>query len=281
MNWVQRFATWEAFLDHCENAPVTLEVFRHRDNSRANYSSGFAGQTWAETVRDARYGSVRLLSGLGLDKATALYNAIGSRIARVEYEYAVTGEILDIGAYVSGEPECWLGEREDMVKGYERKHVNMLIHTGITGHADKELYEQRGRAMFVAVALMERMGWAVTIDAGSLAIADDKGTATVITRVKSPDQPINLARLAFVLTDVGMHRRLTFAWRETCPHKALGEGLRCMGRSAPFDAETRAGYDVVTRPLDNPSCTEWDDVEGWVVRFLGEQGVELTLEGAK
>ena len=72
---------------------------------------------------------------------------IGEDTTKEVYQYDVVGDVLDIGAFLSGEPECWLGKKEIQ----DKPHLDVVINISISGSIKKESIYNRGAAIIALI----------------------------------------------------------------------------------------------------------------------------------
>ncbi len=146
----------------------------------------------------------------------ALTGHVCSLIERPRWTADVTGEALDIGAALSGEPEHWRSLAWEIAEGAGRRIYRVIVPIG--GHCmiSGDAYTYAGAAACAAVAAIEAAGHGAEVWAYQAA---DEGSNRVSQRVlvKQAEFPLDLPRLAFVLAHPAFHRRLIFRTLETSP----------------------------------------------------------------
>lgn len=95
------------------------------------------------------------------------------------------------------------------------KVVTLVYDCGVSCCVSSEELAEHGAQVVSYVMNLERLGYRVRIDA----IAGFSGSKTYMVRipVKNENNPINLKRVSFPMTHVGMLRTLGFDWYERCP----------------------------------------------------------------
>jgi hypothetical protein len=134
--------------------------------------------------------------------------------------YGVEGLWVDEGRIVTGEPECC---------GYETlgedagAHVVALrYNAAVSGSVKPEAITARGVAVLTAIDLIESCGTRCEVIYAQGTQARGGGNLECNVVAKSADQPVDLDRLAFVLTHPSFFRRFGFAFCEGHGHPTQG-----------------------------------------------------------
>lgn len=194
----------------------------------------------------------------------------------------VPGFALDIGRYVSGDPECW----QSFDTSYREtcgKHCSILYNYGASGGVAIDAMVKRGVLMTALIESLEFAGIRVQLTCTDVSgpsmfnsLLEKRPLWEMLTIVKSYDQPLDLARVIFACAHPSMQRRLGFAAMEMAPkdvRKRVGLGEYGDGYGIPMPACQKA--DIVTSEEYFPTL-DWTDtaaVEAWLVEQLTKQGV--------
>jgi hypothetical protein len=135
--------------------------------------------------------------------------------------FDVTGLWVDVGRIATGEPECCGVPCTDFASAAERV-VSLRYNAAVSGSVETSAIEARGAAVLTAVDLIESCGvrCEVIYSQGSKAYGGDALECNVVA--KAADQPVDLDRLAFVLTHPSFFRRFGFAFLEGNGHAPSG-----------------------------------------------------------
>jgi hypothetical protein len=147
--------------------------------------------------------------------------------------YDVAGDYVDVGRFLSGEPECF-GVRvcdESQAKPVIRINVNTAVSASVSASA----IFGRGAAILAAIDVIEATGSRVEVWAVNGNV-NNKGNHVHETYalIKSASQPLDIDRLAFAFCHQASHRRLAFSVfehygiraGESCPHEvSITEGI--------------------------------------------------------
>jgi hypothetical protein len=179
----------------------------------------------------------------------------------------VCGESVDVGAFLSGEPEAFLAFEKRETAGAGR--VVTLTYNGSTsGGVPTQVMVARGAATLALARLLEEAGYSTEI---VYAQAGKHRNATVVSTatVKQPDQPFDAERLAFWFCHPAALRRITFAIFD-------GWGVDA-GCHYPAAAPPELRGDIyVSHALLGSQWADPKSARAWIVARLKEQGVEVT-----
>lgn len=174
----------------------------------------------------------------GLSRMKTLYGNLkpveGELADRHQMRFCESGDEVDVGRYVTNEPECMIDFDVVQVPAAGRI-VKIIANVMASCGFSPEAIFLRGAAACMLADLVEQSGlrseiWAVIAGGNTGSGRYDRDTAATDYRVKikSPDQPLEMDRLAFALANASMLRRLFFKSMELLPedtfHKHVGNG---------------------------------------------------------
>jgi hypothetical protein len=125
----------------------------------------------------------------------------------------VTGDFVDVGAFVTGEPECMIRwEEEPARKRVARIMLNMSVSAGVS----TETLSWRGATVLALIDKLEGEGVRCEVDLGWCCKSHGKTAPnyTVIINVKKAEEPLHMDRMAFHLVHPSSVRRLMFSYAE-------------------------------------------------------------------
>lgn len=191
-----KFRNFIDFLD--KNTP--------KNNYSRNYEPDnfFCNTTWDESIKLAKYG---INNQSKISKIVNSMNML-ELVKTKDYKLAENGLYVDIGTYLSGEPECWISE---CYTNKPKKTVKILIHVACTGGVNFKAIENRGAGIVSLIQMLKKQGYIVKIN-----IYD----GTEVSGVKYtyflniPSNPLDLQSLTYAISDASLPRRFTFAWLE-------------------------------------------------------------------
>lgn len=195
-----------------------------------------------------------------------------------EVTHDVTGDQLDVGRFIAGEPEDFMSLTPAEVE-QEPKILNMAVNVGASAVVDTEVMIKKGAAVVALIDALQRHGKRVVVDAFTTAVGGylfRKGTSiTTRIRIKDSDAPIQYANLVFALAHPSTHRRLAFCSWEHCDAKtreAVGITKNGgYGRPMDISTEEQEEYDIHIGSRYG-SWSEEDSMR-FVISQLSEQGI--------
>ena len=225
---IRRFETFNDFLE------ASLVVPKKQDSSSSRRSdkgsNPWSGtNTFEQAVELAQRGWAD-----GASKALQFRACIADAVREIitsrstSYAWDVSGQFIDIGRYLEGEPECF-GTLDTTGQTAAQPVVKIFVNLAASGAVSVESLFARGAVILAAIDVLEATGKRVEVVAAK-GSRGDTIHETYVT-VKRPDQPVDADRLAFVLAHAGCLRRLFFSVMEqdghlpdsTWPHEVVVE----------------------------------------------------------
>lgn len=213
---LHRYETWDSFLVDAAK-PASNESLS--SSRRVEASDAFFGtRTFEEALNVARTGWAAGAARVAELRASIdEFVATAKRAYVQQFQWDVTGDFVDVGRVLSGEPEAFgtyvdsLDGRADTRDRVVRLYANLGVSCGVTGEA----IFARGAAILAAVDILESAGIRVELWTGIASKgAGKKKTYQLEVLVKSASQPVDVDRLAFVLCHQATLRRLGFSHKE-------------------------------------------------------------------
>lgn len=131
----------------------------------------------------------------------------------VSYEFDVTGENLDVGVYMSGDPECFMQEVPRPSAFGKLIRIGVSITHSVSVEADEIL--NRGLAIMALVDNLEAMGYSCAIDVLQLTKSNAvNGNLAVITTIKEQGDALNKEGVVYTLAHPAFFRRIQFRMLE-------------------------------------------------------------------
>lgn len=184
----------------------------------------------------------------------------------------VTGQWLDVGAYLAGEPECFGTYRDTDV--FQEVKKGRIIHMVLNIDVSWEPFK-RGAAGVAIIDALERCGHRVQADA----IANSTGRSGTLletrVRVKESNEAVQLDKLAWLYAHPNIFRTILCACWERLPQpiKQMYGFDKSYGWIADVPLEDR-GDIYVERTAGYYGST--NDVVKHVLGVLKEQGIAIT-----
>ncbi|HHT9079583.1 TPA: DUF7192 family protein [Flavobacterium psychrophilum] len=193
----------------------------YNKESRAYANSWSGGLDWNESKRLALMGWQKGL--VEVDKFQARVNElITSKIVRHKPVYAVAGNYIDIGNYLSNDPECFITKEYDE-NNQKGKIITIVCSIGFSAAISPETIIQRGAMVCALIDAIEYAGYRAEVicnkaTSTSIYLRDgsnkDNGWLEVDVTIKKANQALNRIELAFCLAHPAMLRRIMFSVAE-------------------------------------------------------------------
>ncbi|MFK0249316.1 hypothetical protein ACIQUM_31850 [Amycolatopsis azurea] len=269
--------SWDAFLATA-SAPDTIV-----NGSGRRTRGSWAGATWDEAIRLAVDGWTHAVPDVAVTVAEprgrASDDLATTTLAPV---WDVTGSEVDIGAFLSGVPECMVDATPQRISAKGRV-VTFLIPAAYASSVPHDWIRNRGAALATLCSAIVRAGHSVEIWCG-FAVHLRNVRYTAVARVLTPGEPLDLGRLLFAVAHPAMLRRLWFGIWDSAERR-VAQSLRdnAYGRP-PYTCHEDDLPDDVTDPYVFPYLDEndrqWESMDSalsWCTRTFA--GLDLIIEG--
>jgi hypothetical protein len=194
------------------------------DDTKRQWECFTNGNTWAggvnfdECVNRVQYG--------WRNAPEIRHMTIPSIVAMADdtaYYYDVTGDTLDVAAYVSGEPEHWL--QSTSVRVETSKIIRLAVDVSIPGIIEADQIANRGAAMVALVNSLELAGCSVEL-AITIGIQTPKDNRySVLFPIKSAGDALNMPRVQFMIGHTSFFRRCIFGLLEQLTGEMTGPSI--------------------------------------------------------
>lgn len=267
--YVLEAGSMQEFLDFCNKVPVG------GSGKRPGGSEWSGTGTWDEANRLAVEGWKD-----GLDKIHAMSENIGTVVGqfvkKVEAQYEIAGDFVDVGRYCAGEPECMMSFREEVTRGHGSRIVKISINVCVNSNVSKEQMFHRGAAVVALVDALEQSG--MVAEVWAMAAHENRGNGMLMIPVKKAGERVELDRMAYIFAHASMLRRHLFTWwdgQELEYRDKLGVG-RGYGstRELPEEVVNEEGG-IHLESIHSGNDAHWRSIESataWVMERLKEQG---------
>lgn len=231
---IVRFDSFEKFIEQALVVPKKQDSSSSRQK-RDGKDPWHGTNTFEQAVEIAKKGWAEGAAEALRIRATveaAVRDLINAR--STTYSYDVAGEFVDVGRFLSGEPECFGIEFNDG-GSINRPVVKIVANLAASGSVSPKSLFIRGAAIVAAIDILEALGrrveaWVAHGSARSR--GGDAGAHETHVLVKRADQPLDVDRLAFAVAHPACLRRLCFSVMEqhghlpnsTWPHRVTVEG---------------------------------------------------------
>ncbi|WP_407566081.1 hypothetical protein [Streptomyces sp. 184] len=251
--------SWQEFVD-AARAPDTID-----DGDGRHAGGDWPGATWSEALRLAEDGWTTVLPDVDAEVAQ-LRERIGDEVLTTALVPAwdVTGSEVDIGAYLSGEPECMVDAVPQRISARGRV-VTFLVPAGYVNTTPHSAIHHRGVALSALCSSIIAAGHSVEIWSGFTPYVGDTDRFAAVARVISAAEPLDMGRLMFVMAHPAMLRRLWFAAWDSAPHAVARRMRDTSYGGGPYDcyAEDLPGGIVEPYVLSylSPEDSQWETVD--------------------
>jgi hypothetical protein len=235
------FNSVQDLLDWIDVTPPLSNMLQSNSSIAVSYrQTEFSG---AESMAQARELVEGWQEGISLVEAFSrpVVDMITSKVERNDIYHDVEGMGIDIAAYVEGEPECWQAYQATHVEGTGRRVLRLVVNAAVSGGINKSKITERGAFIASTVDCLERAGFSVEVwYCIGIRNHENKKNVDFNTLLKPSNQPIDMARFAFVLAHPAMFRRIMFAAIERHPDLFTLANFGSYGRPAPAAMEATA-----------------------------------------
>lgn len=231
---ISRFESFEKFIEQALVVPKRQDSSSSRQ-PREGKDPWHGTNTFDQAVEIARKGWAEGAAEALKIRASveaAVRDLINAR--STTYSYDVAGEFVDVGRFLSGEPECFGIEFNDG-GSIARPVVKIVANLAASGSVSPQSLFIRGAAIVAAIDILEALGRRVEAWVAKGSTKSRRGGEHVHEThvlVKRADQPLDVDRLAFAIAHPACLRRLCFSIMEqhghlpnsTWPHRVTVEG---------------------------------------------------------
>lgn len=237
-----QFDSVSEFLDLAEKMPCFRGKSRYYNLRQQTWD---LGADFPDAVRLARDGWPEGRKAVS-EITERLNNLIGESLLKPDVFFDVAGDFVEMGRFVTGEPEC-MGQFTETEMPHQGRIVRVVYNYATSCDITAESMVKRGAATVALIDALEGCGrqcevWAV------LSVSGCRSTYECVVPVKRAGEMVEIDRMAFILAHPAMLRRLTLSIEE---HEAE-------------DIRTRFGFDDggYGTPCDQ---TKFEQGEGTVV----------------
>lgn len=276
--WIEEFGSLAEALEYAGKNPDPSASDRP-----SNY---FGGDNWAGKTTDLA-DAVRL-GLLGYDEirpeVERMFAELESQLAeRLEVAFQTrfdyTGGVVDVGRFLSGEPECMIDFVPEPSARMGRV-VKVIVNGICSASVESKRIIKRGVVVCALIDAIHKLGMGVEVYAefptNSVAINDKQGKVhTFLVKLHSSEQLLDINNLMFGLCHPSMLRRISFSVLEQTKWEPA-EALIKSGYGYPSALEMaeRVGADVKCEMLQSGK----DEYESkspvdWVMSTLSGLGV--------
>jgi hypothetical protein len=277
----EEFSSFAEFADKSANGQSQLN---HGDRHSRTGDAGWAGCTWDEAVKLSKYGWAE--GAKRIEKmALPLLDQISTTMRKPEIVLDIEGADIDVGAFMTGNPECFIRWDETEVKATASgRFVHIICNIAASSFFSTEELFAKGAAVSILVDALEMSGHRVTVDvmeavgpSSYWGEKNNKNRYQLTIRIKNPEDPLNMESIAFACAHSGMLRRMTFSVQEQTPPEVRNT----------FGFGGYGSYGIPEDPKELPECDIYigstnsalikNPLE-WARKQLIAQGIEFNNE---
>jgi hypothetical protein len=275
----RHFRSMTAFVNAADDGDETIQ---DRGSREPRYDDWAGGASMADAVGLARTGWPEGRTSI-MQLAAELESSLVGSLPIETVTYDVTGDFVDMGRFVSGEPEA-MGAIVDsaITRNASRPRiVHMVNNFAASSGVSPESISWRGAGIVAAIHLLERHRIRVRLDLVQAVRA--MGTEVYYElriAAKLPEQPMQIDKLAFCTMHPAMLRRLVFSIEET-ESAEVREGLGFKtygGYGAPTTIREAFGDVYIDKLIGN---LDRDDTLDWIRQTLQAQGIKISEEARR
>ena len=274
MNTINKHIIYEDLYDFWLYALRESDAY---EKSSRGYSREWNGNvSWLEAKKLALQG---WQDGLEQVKKyqTEITPQITEKVIRPSQIYDVAGYNVDVGRYLSNDPECFVS-REFVVNNSPGRVFTLVCSISFSAAIKSETIIQRGAIICALVDAIEYAGQGVEVicnEASSVSSNSEyrkgkhkeKGWFEVDVTVKKPNQPLEMIELAFCLAHPAMLRRVMFSVAEI-------EGWSDFARGYGYPAEATTKGDLYIEEIFSGTVPNKKAIN-WVLEQLKKLNIEI------
>jgi hypothetical protein len=204
---VAQFDSWGQFVQQAVAAPD----HNAKDDSHKQDGDWWHGtKTFGEAVELANNGWPKGAER-ALQTRAVVERIVGFQSGRSQkWDYELVGDVVDIGRYLTGEPEHWL--TEDTGDAHQGRVVKIVANVSISCGVSVESIFRRGACIATAVDAIEAAGKRCEVWLAYGAKTFGGGlTVQFFVPVKLASQPLDQDRIAYAICHAASSRRLCFS----------------------------------------------------------------------
>jgi hypothetical protein len=208
----RHFECWDDLLEMADKNPDS-DDWRSSRNSDTGWSGTPSFKAAMKLCREGWPAGRKKI----LDLKDKLKDDFFNKMKKVDIQWDVVGEQVDVGRFIEGVPECMavFNTKDGMGKGV----VTIMLNIAASNNVPTDVITRRGAAALTIVDVLEDMGFRCEVRFGQAVKPSGYGTTRddfyeVATVLKHAAQAVDLDTLAFALAHPSMLRRIIFSVEE-------------------------------------------------------------------
>lgn len=229
---VREFDTWGdylAWVSSPKQAGSEHDASTRKGAARSDWSGSASFQEAWDLARFGWPDGRKLIDAL----TSQVEHLTADLVTRPTVAFDVTGDCVDVGRFLSGEPECMMHFEQEEIQGAGRV-VRVRIDVAASAAVDPKDMMKRGAAALALVDCLENAGRSCEI---VFTCCTEVGNSRIdnIVMLKEAGAPVEMDSLAFAIAHPSSLRRIGFAaWeheneglRDACgiPHGGYGKAV--------------------------------------------------------
>lgn len=157
------------------------------------------------------------------------------------FAWDVAGDAVDVGAFMSGEPECMLTTQEQEVQA--KKTVNIVYYFDASGSVPAEYLRMQGIAMMALVDAIQNTGQYVInfwFCNSTTPFFGAKAKGAILAKLIDQAHPYDPQALSFAISHPAMLRHICFQYYLQLSHEEGGQWINHNGTGLGFPCECRS-----------------------------------------
>ena len=270
---VDKFATWNEFLDYCNGETRLTEYPRQsQDDNNSRFTDATSYEQMQKYAREGWPKGMKIAAPLTVGNVST----IGEIIEKFDPYYdRESGGVLDVARFLDGEPECWIKLETVTTAGSGIKHLTIVFNGTASSGISTNVMILKGAAVASLIETLEYAGHRCRVILAYGMSGSGPGQEVYIG-IKEFDQTLDLDRLVTAMAHPSTLRRLMFAYMERMDDVMLQSiGV---GRGYGHPEEVKERGDIYIGKSGN-----WEDhwatpetAKEWIIKTLEEQGVKIT-----
>lgn len=205
--YLKEFKTYGAMVSTAEKGPYSSEKIK----SAVFGDSGFGGCSFETAIKKAWFGDRQILEDIRVRRDRIIAELKDVTFVQ-DWQYSESGTAVDIGKFVTGEPDCMFD-----VLPSERKAITIAVNVSYSGGTDHASIVSAGAAIYIIAEWFHRNRYNVRILGEEVCQGRDDKYCIHTYPIKDFHQPFDTGRIAFTFAHPAFLRRVVFGLNDSTP----------------------------------------------------------------
>lgn len=255
--------TWDEFVAACEATNHANGHGPTPDNGNTTWDQTLAmakGDGYTQAALDVD----ELLNVISIDMEDRTQNTF-------EAFFDVSGSEVDMGRFLSGEPEC-MRQYEPIKVMRTGRVLKVVVPVNCAGAIHADTIKSRGAAIMALCEVFSRMQHTLEVWAAIVNTNSSRNRMVYLVKVQDADQPLNRGRLMFALAHPAMPRQLGYSLKASetrapwGPSASYGSPPRTIFLD---DLDINAENAIIVPDFDTAGYSTWD--RNFCIKWIMEQ----------